>query len=119
MKTTTRMVVIAPLLVTLACGITTRREREEEEHATSARLGHPEIAYTEDVSPTVAFALGFLPFGVGGFYVNRPGLAASGLLWPFSVFWLPKIAFDSAVETNHRQFEYRMMNALERGTGGE
>jgi hypothetical protein len=89
-------------------------QRQQEANARAARLGHPEVAYTESLSPGTAFALGFLPFGAAGLYVDNSKLAASGLLWPFSMLWMPKKAHDQAVDANDREFESRLMRSLER-----
>ena len=90
--------------------------REQEATARAARLGHPELRYSEKVSPATAFALGFLPFGVAGLYVDDTKLAASGLLWPFSMVWVPKMAHDEAVDINHAAFDGRLFDALEKKT---
>ena len=60
-----------------------------------------------------ASALGFLPFGAAGFYVGDSKLAATGLLWPFSILWMPGKAYNKAVDANNRDFESRLMGALE------
>jgi hypothetical protein len=90
--------------------------RAQEANARAARLGHPEVAYTESVSPGTASALGFLPFGAAGFYVGDSKLAATGLLWPFSILWMPGKAYSKAVDANNRDFESRLMGALEGST---
>ncbi len=102
----------ALLVLFVGCASTTAR-RQEEAEARAARLGHPEVKYMESVSPGTAFALGFLPFGAAGFYVGDSKLAATGFLWPFSVLWMPTKAADKAAEANDRDFESRMMRALE------
>ena len=102
------------LCVAIGCSFSTKAERDEQEsNLRAARLGHPEITYTEEASPALALSLGFLPFGLAGFYVHSTSLAASGLLWPFSMLWLPKMAYDAAVDLNHQNFEMRMMGGLE------
>jgi hypothetical protein len=103
----------ALLLVTTISGCSARAERENEANARAARLGHPDLRYSEEISPETAFFLGFLPFGIGGLYVHKTSLAASGLLWPFSMLWMPKMAYDSAVDINQSNFKHRIMNALE------
>lgn len=110
---------VVSLLLSTACGPSLAQQHLNEANARAARLGHPEIVYAQNVSPARAFALGFLPFGVAGLYVDRSRLAASGLLWPFSIAWLPELAYQSAVDINDRNFELRMMNALEQAAPGE
>jgi hypothetical protein len=107
-----RYVAVA-LSVLLASGCTLARSEAEEANARAARLGHAEVRYDEELSPGLALALAFLPFGAGGLYVHRTRLAASGLLWPFSVLWLPEMAYNAAIEVNDQAFERRMMDALE------
>ncbi len=104
--------VVALLVFAVGCGSQTSR-RQEEAEARAARLGHPEVKYTESVSPGTASALGFLPFGAAGFYVGDSKLAATGFLWPFSVLWMPEKAHSKAVDANDRDFEARLMSALE------
>ena len=101
---------IAVLLVGCSAATT---QREQDANARAARLGHPEVAYTESLSPGTASALGFLPFGAAGFYVGDSRLAATGLLWPFSILWMPEKAYNKAVDANDRDFESRLMRALE------
>jgi hypothetical protein len=57
--------------------------------------------------------MGFLPFGAAGFYVGDSRLAATGLLWSFSILWMPGKAYNKAVDANDRDFESRLMRALE------
>lgn len=102
------------LCIAVGCGLSTAERDEQESNERAARLAHPEVTYVEQVSPTRAFVYGFLPFGVGGFYVDHKWLGASGFLWPFSMIWLPKMAYDAAVDRNHENFEMRMMEALEK-----
>ena len=97
-----------------ACGVTTPAEHSRADAAVRAsRLGHPEIEYRELLSPGTAIALGLLPFGPGGFYVNDMWLGLSGFLWLFSMIWLPRMAYDKAVDRNDGDFERRMMEVLE------
>jgi hypothetical protein len=110
-STMRRIAVVFPVL--LAFGCTLARQQAEQANARAARLGHPEVRYQAELSPGLALALGFLPFGAGGFYVDRTRLAASGMLWPFSMLWLPKMTYDAAIEVNHQAFERRLMEALE------
>src|SRR2546422_4165984 len=62
----------------------------------AAQAGHPEIRYQQVWDPDRARALGFLPFGVAGFYLGRTGLAISGFAWPISLIWLPAKAYSIA-----------------------
>ena len=111
---------ITLLCFATACGLSTKAERDEQEsNLRAAQFGHPEIQYTEEVSPAVALSLGLLPFGLAGFYVHSTSLAISGLLWPFSALWLPKMAYDAAVDLNHQAFEMRMMGALEQKSSSD
>jgi hypothetical protein len=104
-------VVVLPVLLVGCSAATT--QREQDANARAARLGHPEVAYTELLSPGTASALGFLPFGAAGFYVGDSKLAATGFLWPFSMLWMPGKAYSKAVDANDRDFESRLMRALE------
>ncbi len=115
MKLDARRWLAAALLAAVlasACASQAARQRDEAA-ARAARLGHPEIEYREKLSPRLALGLGFLPFGAGGFYVGERRLGASGLLWPFSMAWVPKMAYDAAIAANDRDFELRMMQVLE------
>jgi hypothetical protein len=68
----------------------------------AARLGHPSFASeVETYDPGHASALGFAPFGLAGFYVDRPGLAVSGFLWPLSIAWVPGVARKTAEQKNY------------------
>jgi hypothetical protein len=96
-----------------AFGCTLARQQTEQSNTRAARLGHPEVRYQAELSPGLALTLGFLPFGVAGFYVDNTKLAASGLLWPFSMLWLPNMAYEAAIEVNDRAFERRLMEALQ------
>jgi hypothetical protein len=104
--------IVALLVFAIGCGSQTSR-RQEEAEARAARLGHPEVKYTESLSPGTASTLGLLPFGAAGFYVGDSKLAATGFLWPFSLLWMPEKAYNRAVDANDRDFEARLMNALE------
>jgi hypothetical protein len=100
------------LVVALAgCGLSaSQRQSISLWEAEAADLGHPEIRYAEELSPGTALGLGFLPFGIAGFYVHRPGMAVSGiLLWPLSVTWTPSMARRTAYEYNFRQFREKML----------
>ena len=104
---------LAVLCVLAGCG-TTAADRARTEAVTRAgRLGHPEIEYREVWSPGTAIFLGLVPFGAGGLYVRDRWLAGSGLLWPFSMAWVPRMAYGQAIELNDSDFEFRMMQALE------
>jgi hypothetical protein len=107
-----RIAVAFPVLFALGC--TLARQQAEQANTRAARLGHPEVRYQAELSPGLALTLGFLPFGVAGFYVDNNKLAAWGLLWPFSMLWLPNMAYDAAIEVNDRAFERRLMDALQR-----
>ena len=68
----------------------------------AAGLGHPQFrSEVETYDPDQAMALGFAPFGFAGFYVDRPGLAVSGFLWPLSITWAPGTARVTAVRKNY------------------
>ena len=107
-----RIAVAFPVLFVFGC--TLARRQAEEANARAARVGHPEVRYQEELSPGLALTLGFLPFGAAGFYVHSTRLAASGLLWPFSMLWLPNMAYDAAITVNDQAFERRLMDAFER-----
>lgn len=108
------LLVMLSLPFAAGCSTSTAAERARTEATTrAARLGHPEIEYRELWSPVTATALGFLPFGAGGFYVRDRWLALSGFAWPFSMIWVPRMAYTRAIELNDRDFELRMMESLE------
>lgn len=88
------------------CGLSAaERQNIARWEAETVRLGHPEVRFREDLKPAKAAQLGFLPFGVAGFYVHRPGMAVSGILcWPLSVTWIPAMAYKSAHEWNYQEF---------------
>jgi hypothetical protein len=92
-------------LLVAGCGLRpSERLRIQMGEAEAARLGHPEVRYVEYVEPRTAVKLGFLPFGVAGFYVHRPGLAVSGFLWPLSIAWVPAMAYGTAEDYDLREF---------------
>lgn len=97
------------LLAGAACGLNpAQRYQVKEWEAEAASRGHADVQYVEYLDPDTALELGFLPFGVGGFYVHRPGLAISGFLWPISIVWLPAMARSSAEEFNYQQMQSKM-----------
>ncbi len=98
---------VLSLFTNQGCGMSTlQRQQVALWEAEAAQKGRPDVRYTEDLNPRSAAALGFLPFGVGGFYVNRPGLGVSGiLLWPLSVTWVPPVAYRSAIDHNYRELQ--------------
>ncbi len=87
------------------CGMSTAQRQDIARwEAEATHAGHPEIKFQEDLSPGRAAGFGFLPFGVGGFYVHRPGLGVSGILcWPLSITWVPAVAYKSANDWNYQQ----------------
>jgi hypothetical protein len=93
------------------CGLSARqREDVSRWEAEAAQFGHPEAKYEEYLDASTAAGLGFLPFGIGGFYVYRPGLAVSGILcWPLSITWLPAVAARSANQYNYNEFRKKMI----------
>jgi hypothetical protein len=104
----------AALLSAVAgCGATASSNARTQAVSRASRLGHPEVEYREVWSPGTAIALGLVPFGAGGLYVRDRWLAASGLLWPFSMAWVPRMAYDQAIDLNDRDFELRLMEVLE------
>lgn len=106
---------IACLLFAIAAGVAgcslTRRQQADiaRWQVEAADLGHPEVRYSEDLGSGKAVGLGFLPFGIAGFYVHRPGLAVSGFLWPLSITWVPAVAGVSARNYNFAQFRARII----------
>lgn len=106
---------IATALILIAvsgCGLS-QRQREDiaRWEVESVELGHPEVKYRNDVDPQRAIGYGFLPFGIGGFYVHRPGLGVSGILfWPLSITWLPAVAGSSAYQYNYQEFRNQMIS---------
>ena len=89
------------------CGLSARqREDVARWEVEATQLGHPEAKYKEYLDAGTATGLGFLPFGIGGFYVYRPGLAISGILcWPLSITWVPAVAARSADQYNYNEFQ--------------
>ena len=77
--------------------------------AEAARAGHPEIRYEKHYDPDHARALGFLPFGIAGFYVDRPGLAVSGFTWPISLIWVPAKAYSVAQQRNYDELRENIL----------
>jgi hypothetical protein len=53
--------------------------------------------------------LGFAPFGLAGFYVDRPGLAVSGFIWPLSIAWAPAVARTTAERKNYTIYRERIL----------
>ena len=106
-----RFCVMSVLLVLMGamsgCGLSARqREDVARWEVEATQLGHPEAKYKETLDAGTATGLGFLPFGIGGFYVYRPGLAISGILcWPLSITWLPAVAARSAHQYNYNEFQ--------------
>ena len=97
-----------------ACGLSPSQQFSINQwNIEAARLGHPEVRYVEYVDADTATALGFLPFGIAGFYVHRPGLAVSGFLWPVSLFWVPAVAHSSAIAYNYREFHAKVTSLRE------
>jgi hypothetical protein len=92
-----------PALLTVAgCALSPMQRQDVARwEAEAANLGHPDVKYEQVVDPETAVALSFLPFGVGGFYVHRPGMGVSGILcWPLSLTWAPAMAGPSARRYN-------------------
>jgi hypothetical protein len=94
-----------PVLLVAGCGLSaSQRQSISLWEAEAADVGHPEIKYVEERSPGTALGLGFLPLGIAGFYVHRPGLAVSGILcWPLSVTWTPPMAYRTAQRYNFNE----------------
>ena len=99
--------VLLALALGLIAGCGLRPSQRQQIHVwekEAAELGHPEVRYEEHLDPTTAAALGFV-FGAGGFYVHRPGLGVTGLIfWPLSVTWVAPAAYSSAQQYNFREF---------------
>ena len=109
MRFTGSAVVIALAVVAAACGLTPAdRLKIDVWQAEAARLGHPEVKYEEYVDPETAYSYGFLPLGIAGFYVHRPGLGLSGFFWPASILWMPSMARGSAERYNLRELARKM-----------
>jgi len=105
MRTLRWIVVLVALLPCAACMSSAQKTHIAHLEGQAADLGHPEIKYRNTLDPDKALGLGFAPFGLGGFYVNRPGLGVSGLLWPLSITWLPFQAYNTALEGNIENLE--------------
>lgn len=109
-------VIAAFTLITIAgCSLTsTQRQDIARWEAEAVAVGHPEVRYIEHIDPQLATGLGFLPFGIGGFYSRRPGLGAAGILcWPLSITWEPALASKGANEYNYEDYHQRMMHLRE------
>lgn len=100
MRTTDKAIVVLVLLSCTACMSSAQKAQIDRLEGQAAHLGHPEVKYRNTLDPDTALGLGFAPFGLGGFYVDRPGLGVSGLLWPLSITWLPFQAYNTALESN-------------------
>jgi hypothetical protein len=75
----------------------------------AAKTGHPEVRFRQVLDPDLARALGFLPFGVAGFYVGSTGLAISGFTWPISLIWVPTKAYSIAQQRNYIELKDEIM----------
>jgi hypothetical protein len=102
-------------VTTGGCGMSPGyRQRITQLEADARAMGHPEVKYVEHMNPDRAVGFGFLPFGIAGFYVRRPGLAVSGILcWPLSIMWMPGVAEASAIEHNYIDLRDRVGRLLE------
>jgi hypothetical protein len=110
-KTVSVLSICVWALVVNGCGLSPTQQRDIARwQAEAVELGHPEVKYQEDVDSTKAVWLGFLPFGVAGFYVHRPGLAVSGFFWPLSITWVPAVAGPSAIQYNYAQLRQTMIS---------
>src|SRR5712691_11006559 len=79
-----------------------QREDMKRWQLEAAQLGHPDfISEVSTYDPHRAMGLGFAPFGLAGFYVDRPGLAVSGFLWPLSIVWAPAVASATAEQKTY------------------
>jgi len=110
-----RLATWAVAALVTGCGLRPSQQRDvtrwEEQ---MVALGHPEVRYVEYVDPGLALGLGFLPFGVGGFYARRPPLGVTGLLfWPLSITWVAPMAYESAAQYNYREFQAQVMAVKE------
>lgn len=92
------------------CGLSAMQKEDIRRwEAEAADLGHPDVKFVEALSPSTAMGLGFAPFGIGGFYVRRPGLGVSGILcWPLSITWSPAMAYSTANQHNYRLLRDRV-----------
>jgi hypothetical protein len=80
----------------------------------AADMGHPEVKYTQTRDPDTALKLSFLPFGIAGFYVHRPGLGVTGILfWPLSITWTAPIASTSARNYDYLQLRNQVVQLRE------
>jgi hypothetical protein len=80
----------------------------------AAELGHPEVKYKQTLDPDTAVGLSFLPFGIAGFYVHRPGLAVTGILfWPLSIAWTAPVAGTSARNYDYDQLRIQLVRLRE------
>jgi len=107
-----RWLFVGPLFVLCACGPPLspgQRADIVRWEAEAAKANRPEIHYENYRDPDHALILGFLPFGVAGFYVNRPGLAVSGFTWPISMIWVPSMAYSTAQRRNYEEFRQRIL----------
>ena len=106
------MAVVALLLGTVSgCALSARQRSEIAAwEAEAADLGHPEVKCTPTLDSGTALGLSFLPFGIAGFYVHRPGLGVTGILfWPLSITWTAPIAAVSAKDYDYQQFRSQIL----------
>jgi hypothetical protein len=98
-----------------ACSLSAHQRAEIATWETeAAEIGHPEVKYTQARDPDTALALSFLPFGIAGFYVHRPGLGVTGILfWPLSIAWTAPVAPGSARNYNYQQFRSQIVQLRE------
>lgn len=110
----------AAALTASGCGMPPAQRRQVEQlEADAAAMGHPEVKYVPHLDPQRAVGLGFAPFGLAGFYVERPGLGISGiLLWPLSILWMPGMAELTAYEYNYVDLRTRVSRILEQARSG-
>jgi hypothetical protein len=102
------------VLVLAAIGCSGMRPSQREDivrwDAEARQLGHPNFrGEVQTYDPDRAAWLGLLPFGVAGFYVDRPGLAVSGFIWPLSVAWVPGVASKTAEQKNYQAYREHML----------
>jgi hypothetical protein len=107
-----RCLLLLALVAAIGCSGMRPSQREDivRWDAEARQLGHPDFrSEVQTYDPNRAAWLGLLPFGIAGFYVDRPGLAVSGFAWPLSIAWVPGVASKTADQKNYQAYREHML----------